>query len=104
MPTKGQIPHLISVQGDGGDRDGRNVGAGGLKDAYQFADEQVVAQREVLREDLHEGEGHGDGAKQQIGDRQIDDEHVPGRSHGRFPHDGDDLQRRGRCNNKKKIA
>lgn len=84
---------MVSVQGDGGDRDGGDVGAGGLEDANQFAYEQIVPQREVLREDLHEREGHGDGAQQQVGDRQVHDEHVPGSSHGGLPHHGDDLER-----------
>lgn len=81
---------MVSVEGDCRDGNRRHKDGRRLQRPHELAGEGRVSKGPVLGQELHEGEGHGHQAQQEVRDGQVDDEHVPGRAHGRLPDDGHD--------------
>ena len=79
------------VHRDQHDRECGEEDAAGLGGADQLAEVlHVLPQGPVLREEVHQGEGHGEGAEEDVGDGEVGDEDVPGGEHHLVGEEGEE--------------
>ena len=78
------------VHRDQHDRECGEEDAAGLGGADQLAEVlHVLPQAPVLGQEVHQGEGHGEGAEEDVGDGEVGDEDVPGGEHDLVGEEGE---------------